>query len=80
MRKLLPKELARLVFDGEAQEIKPRIFTVGSLYQISGNPDIYVFQYVGKQGIHHFFREVHGKWTQTYTDYQLFDKKVEEVV
>ena len=78
--KKLPASL--LFNDDDECKIKPasRVFTVGNLYRISGNPDFYVFQYAGKQGIHHCFRKVHGKWTQTYTDCQLLDKKVEEIL
>lgn len=39
----------------------------------------YVFRYEGKQGIHHVFREVRGKWTRTYTDPQLIGKYIKEV-
>ena len=38
-----------------------------------------VFKYEGKEGLHHMFREVSGKWTRTYTDAQLVGKKIEEV-
>ena len=38
-----------------------------------------VFQYEGKQGIHHMFREERGKWTRTYTDAQLIGKLIKEV-
>lgn len=40
----------------------------------------YVFRYERKQGIHHMFREVRGKWTRTYTDAQLIGKKIIEEV
>lgn len=39
----------------------------------------YVFEYVGKAGIHHFFREVRNGWTRTYTDVQLMGKQIKEV-
>jgi transcriptional regulator with XRE-family HTH domain len=39
----------------------------------------YVFQYMGTQGIHHCFREIHGGWSRTYTNSQLIDKRIQEV-
>lgn len=42
-------------------------------------PFNYVFQYLGIQGIHHCFREIHGGWSRTYTNSQLIDKRVMEV-
>lgn len=39
----------------------------------------YVFEYVGKAGIHHCFREVKGGWTRTYTDVQLLGKQIKEM-
>lgn len=39
-----------------------------------------IFRYEGKQGIHHMFREIRGKWTRTYTDAQLIGKKIIEEV
>lgn len=38
-----------------------------------------VFEYIGKQGIHHCFKEIYGGWLRTYTDPQLIGKKIEEV-
>ena len=55
------------------------------LLRISLNPCIqnfslyYVFQYLGTQGIHHCFREIHGGWRITYTNSQLIDKRIQEV-
>lgn len=55
------------------------------LHRLSLNPCIhdvtfnYVFQYLGMQGIHHHFREIHGGWCRTYTNNQLIDKRVMEV-
>lgn len=37
-----------------------------------------MFEYEGKDGIHHKFREVSGKWTRTYTDAQLIGKMIKE--
>lgn len=58
-------------------------FMVGKCYQIevkpSGLPEVYVFRYERKQGIHHMFREVRGEWSRTYTDAQLIGKKIQEV-
>ena len=51
------------------------------LHRLSLNPCIldfsfnYVFQYLGTQGIHHCFREIHGGWRRTYTNSQLIDKR-----
>ena len=55
------------------------------LHRLSLNPCIldfsfnYVFQYIGTQGIHHCFREIHGGWRRTYTNSQLIDKRIQEV-
>lgn len=55
------------------------------LHRLSFNPCIhdfnfnYVFQYLGTQGIHHHFREIHSGWSRTYTNNQLIDKRVMEV-
>lgn len=38
-----------------------------------------IFEYIGKQGIHHCFKEIHGDWSRTYTDPQLIGKKIMEV-
>ena len=55
------------------------------LHRLSLNPCIldfrfnYVFQYLGTQGIHHCFKEIHGGWRITYTNSQLIDKRIQEV-
>ena len=55
------------------------------LHRLSLNPCIhdfnfnYVFQYLGTQGIHHHFKEIHGGWSRTYTNSQLIDKRIQEV-
>ena len=55
------------------------------LHRLSLNPCIhdfsfnYVFQYLGTQGIHHCFKEIHGGWNRTYTNSQLIDKRIQEV-
>ena len=69
-------------------------FTVGKKYIVSGSgyygkgnhtldgtswDNKVVFEYTGKQGIHHCFRSVLGGWSRTYTDYQLIGKKIREV-
>lgn len=62
-------------------------FTVGDCYIISENRlplDANILQhsilrYERKEGIHHVFREIRGKWIVTYTDAQLIGKYVEEV-
>ena len=55
-----------------------RDFVQGRHYVIDGKNT--VFEYLRKDGIHHCFKSVRGGWTQTYTDYQLIGKKVEEVL
>ena len=66
-------------------------FSLGHTYQIySGEAGSHystgsswektcIFRYEGKIGIHHFFREIRGKWTRTYTDAQLIGKHIEEL-
>lgn len=55
------------------------------LHKLSLNPCIhdfnfnFVFQYLGTQGFHHCFREIHGGWSRTYTNSQLIDKRIMEV-
>ena len=55
------------------------------LHKLTLNPCIhdfnfnFVFQYLGTQGIHHCFREIHGGWSRTYTNSQLIDKRIQEV-
>ena len=50
---------------------------------VNGNIDDpefgYTFRYLGKQGIHHVFREISCRWGRTYTDAQLVGKEVVEV-
>ena len=41
--------------------------------------DLAVLRYVGKHGIHHCFKDIHGGWGRTYTDAQLIGKKIREV-
>ena len=38
-----------------------------------------IFKYIGKHGIHHCFKEIHGGWSRTYTDAQLVGKDIKEV-
>lgn len=62
-------------------------FTAGNCYTISENQlpedeNIYyqpILRYERKEGIHHVFREIRGKWIVTYTDAQLIGKFVKEV-
>ena len=55
------------------------------LHKLSLNPCIhdfnfnFVFQYLGTHGIHHYFKEIHGGWSRTYTNSQLIDKRIQEV-
>ena len=54
-------------------------------HRLSLNPCIhdfnfnYVFQYLGTQGIHHHFKEIHGGWSRTYTNSQLINKRIQEI-
>jgi hypothetical protein len=83
------KEQAQEAAKPEAKAIGYPRFEEGKTYKISnkgmrktyqGEPEYcYVFRYEGKRGIHHFFREVHGGWTRTYTNAQLVGKRIEEV-
>ena len=47
-------------------------FDINEIYYI----DDYYFQYIGKEGIHHCFKEVNSGWSRTYTDYQLIGKNI----
>ena len=72
-----------------AENIKAisRTFTEGNCYTISENrlledENIYyqpILRYERKEGIHHVFREIRGKWIVTYTDAQLIGKFIREV-
>lgn len=57
-----------------------RDFVPGRHYVIEEKNNFRVYEYLRKDGIHHCFKSVRGGWTQTYTDYQLIGKKVEEVL
>lgn len=50
----------------------------GHGWKIDNSP--FVFLYVGKNGIHHTFKEFHAGWSRTYTDAQLVDKVIQEVL
>lgn len=70
-------------------------FVEGNCYEIHDNENVadpmslaikqsrnsmgYIFRYEGMSAIHHVFREIRGKWIQTYTDAQLIGKYVKEV-
>ncbi len=58
-----------------------RSFTEGKCYTITDNQELQnpILRYERKEGIHHVFREIHGKWIVTYTDAQLIGKKIKEV-
>ena len=72
-----------------AQNIKAlsRTFTEGQCYTISESRlaedgDINqqpILRYERKEGIHHVFREIRGKWIVTYTNAQLIGKYIKEV-
>lgn len=64
-----------------------RFFAVGKCYNISDSANSSehspiqqsILRYERKEGIHHVFREVRGKWIVTYTDAQLVGKYVKEI-
>lgn len=56
-----------------------RTFIWGRFYKILEKPFSYIFVYLGKDGIHHCFQEIRGRWKVTYTDAQLIGRKVEEL-
>lgn len=64
-----------------------KTFTVGKCYTVSESrltADGNILQqpilcYERKEGIHHVFREIRGKWIVTYTDAQLIGKFIREV-
>jgi len=64
-----------------------RTFTVGNCYTITESKMLTdgnilqhsILRYERKEGIHHVFREIRGKWIVTYTDAQLIDKYIKEV-
>ncbi len=71
----------------ESMKAIHRTFTEGNLYtisesQIQADGNILqqsILRYERKEGIHHVFREIRGKWIVTYTDAQLVGKFVKEV-
>lgn len=55
-------------------------YVLQSISTGNNDPEVgYTFRYLGKQGIHHMFREICGGWSRTYTDAQLVGKEVIEV-
>ena len=63
-------------------KVKRFQFSTGACYDIDkGSEKIppFVYRYVGKQGIHHCFREIYGGWSRTFTDQQLIGKTIREV-
>ena len=71
----------------QSQASIARTFMVGHCYNISDTPNPSesstlqqsTLRYERKEGIHHVFREVRGKWIVTYTDAQLIGKHIKEV-
>ena len=64
----------------ERQKALQREFVIGKRYMISDNNKYAdIFEYQGKQGIHHCFKANPGGWTRTYADNQLIGKKIKEV-
>ena len=90
--KLAEEEEAQAIRERAAAAVK-RTFKPGAFYVVSrsrqklpvsiqSRNDVeegYVFRYLRKEGIHHFFQEVVGGWLRTYTDAQLVGKFVDEV-
>ena len=55
-------------------------YVLQSISTGNNDPEVgYTFRYLGKQGIHHVFREICCGWGRTYTDAQLVGKEVIEV-
>ena len=55
-------------------------YAVQTVSESNDNPEFgFTFRYLGKQGIHHTFREISCGWGRTYTDAQLVGKEVIEV-
>ena len=55
-------------------------YAVQAVSESNDDPEFgYTFRYLGKQGIHHVFREISWGWGRTYTDAQLVGKEVVEV-
>ena len=90
--KLAEEEEAQAIRERAAAAVK-RTFTPGAFYVVSrsrqklpvsihSRNDVeegYVFRYLRKEGLHHFFQEVVGGLLRTYTDAQLVGKFVDEV-
>ena len=55
-------------------------YAVQTVTESNDDPEFgFTFRYLGKQGIHHVFREISCGWGRTYTDAQLVSKEVIEV-
>ena len=55
-------------------------YAVQTVSESNDDPEFgFTFRYLGKQGIHHVFREISCGWGRTYTDAQLVGKEVVEV-
>ena len=55
-------------------------YAVQTVSESNDDPEFgFTFRYLGKQGIHHVFREISCGWGRTYTDAQLVGKEVIEV-
>ena len=55
-------------------------YAVQTVSESNDDPEFgFTFRYLGKQGIHHTFREISCGWGRTYTDAQLVGKEVIEV-
>ena len=80
-------EEASYDFVAESLKAIQKNFKVGQCYTITENRipakssilQQSILRYERKEGIHHVFMEVRGKWIVTYTDAQLIGKYIEEV-
>ena len=55
-------------------------YAVQTVSESNDDPEFgFTFRYLGKQGIHHVFKEISCGWGRTYTDAQLVGKEVVEV-
>ena len=72
----LQKKIQHYFVKGMCYKIFSKLAS-GRGWKIDNTP--FVFLYVGKNGIHHTFKEFNGGWSRTYTDAQLVDKVIQEV-
>lgn len=72
-----PKEYSFII--GQMYTIKNIRFGEHKYHDIQPHSGaLCLFKYIGKNGIHHVFREIRGGWSRTYTDAQLIGKHIKE--